>query len=186
MLMTGLTKGASYKTHMIHRQHSAAMLMSNYVSAFISRICIMDSGLFLVHAAREKAMLSKHIHLCTDGQRCKEHSGPSLRGIFITLIINHQNHWKVRLNQIVDESLVIRGDENVWVQIYQRFFVNLSLLYHKTWLCNERCACRWLGTSTLNMHVYNRMYRPLFFPHGSITQLSRRRCKQNGAVLCAL
>lgn len=46
LLMTGSTKRASYKTHVIHKQHSAAMLMSNGGSAFISRICIMNSGLF--------------------------------------------------------------------------------------------------------------------------------------------
>lgn len=50
LLMTGSTKRASYKTHMIHKQHPAATLMSNGVSAFISGICIMNSGIFLVHA----------------------------------------------------------------------------------------------------------------------------------------
>lgn len=62
--MTGLTKGASYKTHMIHRQHSAATLMSNYGSALISTICIMNSGLFWC-MQRAKRLCRVSIYTCT-------------------------------------------------------------------------------------------------------------------------
>lgn len=49
MLMMSLTERASYKTHMIHKQHSAAMLMSNCGFACISRICIIKFRVILVH-----------------------------------------------------------------------------------------------------------------------------------------
>lgn len=59
--MTGLTKRNCYKTHMIHKQHPAALLMSNYGFAFVSRICIMNSGLFwcMQSALCQKTMLGK-------------------------------------------------------------------------------------------------------------------------------
>lgn len=59
-------KKASYKTHMIHKQHAAAMLMSNCAPAFISRICVMNSELFLVHAASVKRHCLVSIYTCTN------------------------------------------------------------------------------------------------------------------------
>lgn len=48
--MAALTKRTGCRTPMIHKEHSAAMLMSNYGSALMSRMWIMNSELFLQHS----------------------------------------------------------------------------------------------------------------------------------------